>query len=305
MQDIATIQTALFQKGYHVRLINWQADSVYYRPSIVFDMADQSLIEPVSNNAAAYTQDWQKQILIIEFPSWLERDKKKFQNANYLNELAEKVLYWISFLPNKLEQKMRIYNVSKDKVNYSQRNNEVNPNKSCNTTSMTMAASYMPKIWELFINSPIYKNYAKKFEQPEDCLQQFILDNKLRPTYHDDLSKAFNDFVGKNVTKFSMSVPIATLVAELKEGRPVVISGDFPKADGKTLGHIVCLVGCVFNNDNKTEVPDYWIIDDPYGDTLNDWQGSGNDIKLTNEFFMKYIKEKGKSRKWAHIFSEV
>ena len=230
MQDIATIQTALSKKGYHVRLINWQADSVYYRPSIVFDMADQSLIEPVSNIAAAYTQDWQKQILIIEFPSWVERDKKTFQNLHYLNELAEKVLYWINFLPNKLEQKMRTYNVSKDKVNYSQRNNEVNPNKSCNTTSMVMAASYMPEVWNLFTNSELYKKYSQKFKQPEDCLQQYMLDVGLRPTFHDDLAKAFNQFVGKKVASFSMGMPLATMVKELKEGRPVVISGDFPKS---------------------------------------------------------------------------
>ena len=218
---------------------------------------------------------------------------------SYLDELHQSLLTWATNLKDKT---MRTYNVSKDKVNYSQRNNEVNPSKSCNTTSMVMAASYLPTVWEKFISSELYKKYSKKFKQPEDCLQQYMLDVGLRPTYHAELSKAMNDFCGSKVTKFSMTVTLATLVKELKEGRPVVISGDFPKSDGKTLGHVVCLVGCVFNNDNKTNVPDYWIIDDPYGDTMNDWTGSGNDIKLTHEYFMKYIKEKGQGKKWGHTF---
>ena len=304
MQTINDLQEALYKKGYQARLVNWEEGSIYERPAIVFDMADQSHIEPISHHAIAYIQDWHKQILIVEFASWIERDRTIYsESANYLKNLANNVLSWVNCFIDKTEPKMRTYNVSKDKVNYSQRNNEVNPNKSCNTTSMVMAASYIPEIWNLFTNSELYKKYSQKFKQPEDCLQQYMLDVGLRPTFHDDLSKAFNQFVGKKVASFSMGMPLATMVKELKEGRPVVISGDFPKSNGKTLGHIVCLVGCEFSNENKTEIPDYWIIDDPYGDTLNDWQGSGNDIKLTHDYFMKHIKEKGKAKKWAHIFS--
>ncbi|MCQ2209251.1 MAG: C39 family peptidase [Paludibacteraceae bacterium] len=196
------------------------------------------------------------------------------------------------------------YNVSKRKSNYSQRNNKVNPNKSCNTTSMTMAASYQPAIWKAFKESEIYSKYAYKFSQPEDCLQQYMLDNGLTPTYHPDLSRAFNQFLGYNVTSFSMNVPLEDLIEEIKSGRPVVISGDFPKSDGRTLGHIVVLVGLIFEKE-LDKLPSYWIIDDPYGDTLNDWTGSGNDIKLPHEFFMKVIKNKGMSKKWAHTFKNL
>ena len=45
--------------------------------------------------------------------------------------------------------------VSEGKVNFSQRNNEVNPLVFCNTTSLTMATSYIPALWKMFLNEPI------------------------------------------------------------------------------------------------------------------------------------------------------
>jgi hypothetical protein len=194
---------------------------------------------------------------------------------------------------------MATINVSKNRSNYSQRNNEVNPYKSCNTTSMVMALSYIPKLWKFFKDSPTYKQYSEKFKQPEDCLQQYMLDNGLKPTNHFDLSSATNKFVGRQVTKFTMSLSISGLLDELKANRPVVISGNFPKSDGKTLGHIVCLVGAVIDNQGNVSK---WIIDDPYGNTLKDWQGSGNDIALPNDYFIKNIKNCGCNLKWAHTF---
>lgn len=312
-KDFVEIITTLNNKGYKTRACcSGHLNQPNSFPYIVFEAETAPSFEMLDKTFIwAIQQQYDKgelssvTIYFNDILSLAEANGSltKQQQEQYLKDLHAIIISWVDKLPSiKKEPNMRTYNVSKDKVNYSQRNNEVNPSKSCNTTSMTMAASYLPEIWKLFTESPIYKKYAKKFKQPEDCLQQYMLDSGLRPTYHEDLSKAFNDFVGKKVTKFSMSVSIAKLVNELKAGRPVVISGDFPKPDGKTLGHIVCLVGCIFNNDNKTNVPDFWIIDDPYGDTMNNWQGSGNDIKLTHEYFMKNIKEKGKGSKWGHLF---
>ena len=43
-------------------------------------------------------------------------------------------------------------------------------------------------------------------------------------------------------------------------------------------------------------------IDDPYGNTLNDWQGSGNDIFLPWDYVVKNIKPLNSSSiKWAHV----
>jgi hypothetical protein len=48
--------------------------------------------------------------------------------------------------------------------------------------------------------------------------------------------------------------------------------------------------------------PDFYIIDDPYGNTLNDWKGSGNDIRLDAETFYNWMKpEKDHGVKWGHF----
>jgi len=307
--DFAEIITILNLKGYKtVACCSGHDFSPDCRPYIYFDLSCAPCNDflPLSEISAIH-----KELMLhkvgVYFKSILDlnlgNDLDKYND--YLENLHKTLLKWTNNLPvftAPKENSMRIYNVSTNKVNYSQRNNKVNPNKSCNTTSMVMAASYIPSIWQKFTSSELYKKYSKKFDQPEDCLQQYMLDAGLRPTYHEELLKAFNQFVGEKVTKFSMTVPLEKLIEEIKAGRPVVISGDFPKSNGKTLGHIVCLVGCIFNEGNSTDIPDFWIIDDPYGNTLGDWEGSGNDIRLPHDYFMKYIKEKGQGKKWAHTF---
>jgi hypothetical protein len=50
--------------------------------------------------------------------------------------------------------------------------------------------------------------------------------------------------------------------------------------------------------------PDFFIIDDPYGNTLNDWKGSGNDIKLNAETFFSWLKpERERGIKWGHFLT--
>ncbi len=184
-----------------------------------------------------------------------------------------------------------IINISAGKDNFSQRNNEVKPLESCNVTSMVMALSYMG-----------YAFPPGPYQQPEDNLYTFIKQNGRNPEVHAELSDMTNKWMNKNVTKFSTAFLISNILSELKGGRPVVLSGTFPgyPAPKKTpLGHIVCLVGM----DITGTVPDHFIWDDPYGNTLNDWQGSGNDIKVSYAQFINWIKPVGNtSLKWAHTF---
>jgi hypothetical protein len=198
---------------------------------------------------------------------------------------------------------MITHNVSKGKINFSQRNNEVNPLSSCNTTSLTMATSYIPALWEMFIKSPIFSQY-KQYEQPEDRLQQFMLDQGLTPTVHSDLVTAYNLFIGKPVDYFSTAVPFKELVEELFCERPWVGSGTFPGFPNlrkEPLGHIVCVVGIVYEDNPYT--PAEMIVDDPYGNTMNNWQGSGNDVHIPWDLFVKWMKPCGdKNLFWAHRF---
>lgn len=196
---------------------------------------------------------------------------------------------------------MVILNVSKNKENYSQKNNEVNPYASCNTTSMIMAISYIPELYKRMKMSRIYQFYSKKYKQEEDCLQKFILDNDGDPTIHADLRDFTNHFLGGDFVHFFTNLKIKDLINEIKNNRPVVISGTFPGYPTKRkdpLGHIVVLVGAKWNKNNdfdQNKNPDYFIIDDPYGNTMSDWKGSGNDIEIPFKLFNEWMKDTGKS----------
>jgi hypothetical protein len=199
---------------------------------------------------------------------------------------------------------MKVYNISEGKINYSQRNNEVRPYSSCNTTSLTMATSYIDSLWNTFTNSPIFQKY-KQFEQPEDRLQQALLDWGLEPTNHYDLMKGYNKFMGGDIDRFSTSVPFEKLIDELLDGRPWVGSGTFPgwpKPVKTPLGHIVCVVGMEYEKDPYK--PAAMIIDDPYGDTMNNWVGSGNNIVIPFEKFAAWFKPLNNSKIfWAHCLT--
>jgi hypothetical protein len=143
-------------------------------------------------------------------------------------------------------------------------------------------------------------------EQPEDNLRSFIENGGKNPENHYDLSEMTNRWMGREVTKFNTARKINDILAEILDGRPVVISGTFPgfpTKKAKPLGHIVCLVGAEWPGRNWIGPPDSVIWDDPYGNTLNDWKGTGNDVKLDYQKFIDWIKPAGNvSVKWGHFF---
>jgi hypothetical protein len=188
-----------------------------------------------------------------------------------------------------------IINVSEGKSNYSQRNNLIKPFESCNVTSMVMALEYM--------GHTLPKG---EYEQPEDNLREFIESQGKNPEVHADLSEYTNRWMGRKITEFSVERKISDILAELLAGRPVVISGTFPgypAKQAKPLGHIVCMVGAEWTGNDWIGPPDLIIWDDPYGNTLQDWKGSGNDIKVDFEKFINWIKPVGNPVvKWGHFF---
>jgi uncharacterized protein YvpB len=193
-------------------------------------------------------------------------------------------------------------NISHTRKNYSQRNNAVKPLSSCNVTSMVMALDYLG-----------YSFPNGTYQQPEDNLRVFIERHGKDPTNHYVLSEYTNKWMGRGVTRFSTERAIEAIFTELREGRPVVVSGTFPgypepnvnRATGKKepLGHIVCLVGVEFKNKNSGSLPDSVLWDDPYGNTLQNWKGSGDDISVAYQTFIDWIKPCGDTRyKWGHFF---
>jgi hypothetical protein len=164
-----------------------------------------------------------------------------------------------------------------------------------------MGTSYIDELWQIFIKSPHFLRY-KEYDQPEDRLQQALLDWNLNPTIHADLAAGYNRFMGKNIDSFSTSTPFRFLIDDLLSGKPWIGSGTFPGFPTlveKPLGHIVCVVGMEYESDPYS--PSAMIIDDPYGDTMNNWRGPGNDIFIPWKFFIEWMKPlKDPAVFWSH-----
>ena len=198
-------------------------------------------------------------------------------------------------------------NVSAGKENYSQRNNEIDPMNACGPTSIVMAVSYIPELWKAFTNSPYFEEY-KTFPQEEDRFHAALRDWKLNPEVHADLVSGINRWVGYDADVFSTSVPLADVIKDLQKGLPVVMSGTFPGHPTPMLfpyNHIVCVVGAEWleKADMDSSPPVNWIVDDPFGSTMDNWRGSGNNILIPNELFNMWMKICGNTdSKWAHRF---
>lgn len=196
-------------------------------------------------------------------------------------------------------------NVSEGKDYYSQRNNRIDPMNACQVTSLVMAASYVPRVWEAFIRSPYFSAY-REYDQPEDRFHKAMLDWGMDPEVHGSLMSAFNRWVGSPLDFFSTMVSLGQVLDELQKGLPVVMSGTFPGHPArmeKPYGHVVCLVGAEWDSDGPSGLPDRWIVDDPYGNTMDNWKGSGNDVPIPHHLFNAWMKACGDADcKWAHRF---
>jgi len=213
---------------------------------------------------------------------------------------------------------------------YSQRNNQYDPNNTCNVTSMIKACSSMNK-YEL---PDVYDEQGNKIMQPEDRLYYIcnhnpqVLDyykerypdlysdyiNKTEGCYfpneiHDVLSYATNLFLdmseynrkykmGDKYTQFSTNVPLGLILFDIFSKKPVVMSGRF-----NGLNHVVTLIGYAIN-DKQIPMEERFIIQDPYGETYNYRNNhDGRQVWLTREQMVNDFKPLGNSSvKWAHRF---
>lgn len=184
----------------------------------------------------------------------------------------------------------------KKKDYYTQRNNRISPLVSCNVTSMIQAADILG-FSNKFPNDP-------KYTQPEDALRYLIENARENPTEHAVLSKFTNQFLGGNYTQFSTTTLTRDILQEIRESRPVVLSGNFPYINSKgqkvTLGHINTLIG--YEIDKRGDLAKVTILD-PFGNPLNNFKGSGYHIELTAYQFYKFYKPVDfKDHKWAHTW---
>ena len=134
---------------------------------------------------------------------------------------------------------------------------------------------------------------------------------------HSVLAYAFNRWIGrkdKPSVTFRDDVTLFELLKELKEGRAVVMSGRFPyngKNGPTEIGHINTLVGIDTGVINHIDPllkykPVKFIFDDPWGSVHQNFApGTGDDVELDYEQFIKWYKNCGSTIKWAHIFKSA
>lgn len=235
-----------------------------------------------------------------------------------------------------------LFSCDENKINYSQRNNKyykkigenvANAHTMCNVTSMCMALDYAGyKFPDL-----------GKWSQPEDALMDFMVTNeeidalykKNYPTYYDAYKKGIEGAYYPNevhsilsygtnlwmgvkpgkITQFisNANFPYLLYLSFVKGSVPIVVSGSFPTSSGDRLNHIVTVSGVAYtrasydkykkSGDWKDLLVENVKIDDPYGNTLTGWSGSGQDILLTWEYCVNNLKPlNSASEKWCHTF---
>jgi hypothetical protein len=151
---------------------------------------------------------------------------------------------------------------------------------------------------------------------------------------HAVLCYGFNKWMGCSddnpIATFKDNMKISDIMLEITQNSSaVVMSGTFPYkyANGTfgTIGHINVLVGLkyskntitklgintkdstVVGNIGKLVTPDSLIFDDPYGNMYKNFQaGTGNDVEVSFEDFVKYYKPLNDINvKYAHTFKRA
>jgi hypothetical protein len=239
-----------------------------------------------------------------------------------------------------------IFDVSLGMPNYGQRNNEykwkrnqliVDGNSMCNITAYIASLSYCGFQVEEITPDDL-KAGRSKYKQPEDRAADFIMNDPVIDEYYrthyqamyanydKGLAEAYtplelhvllcmgvNRWLGTTVAEFRERASINDILYEIMVyNRPVVMSGTFPyinaKKENVTLGHVVSLVGLIFDKsalvDKKIiSKPEKVIIDDPYGNVYQNYQGSGNNIEMAWDDFIKWFKPLNDvTIKMAHFF---
>ena len=231
-----------------------------------------------------------------------------------------------------------VYNVSTNFDNWSQRNSKyvyqyknyvTNWASFCNVHMMAMGLIYTGAYDKY--KSEIDAKYPELTRFP-DKLAKFILEDKeIRdyykkrfPTVSKDFFDGKKDAYGPNeihnvlswgtnrflnigsVTYFSTHVSWKDIVNEIVyKNCPVGVSGKF-----SGLHHIVLAVGCAYNSlsggtvPGVNQVPDYIIVDDPYGKTYEYSKGlSGNDVWIPFQNCVTDFKDLNNANfKYAHRF---
>jgi hypothetical protein len=195
---------------------------------------------------------------------------------------------------------------------YSQRNNELSPESSCNVTS--------------YINALVCAGFSpdkfpqhKKFPQPEDRLMDFLKSDKsvqdkyrqnpLSKDYppneiHEVLCYGVNQWLKGSLKLpclFTTATPSA-MVEHLRKRGALIVSGNMTFSSGKQYGHMFSIVGCRYDEAEMANTLEFFIVD-PYGSWVDSYlKGSdGYDVKMHLRDALKLLKPLDKTNKYVHI----
>jgi len=175
-----------------------------------------------------------------------------------------------------------------------------------------------------------------RFRQPEDNLTEFMFNDPEVLAYykrampamyaafdrgdngafapnlvHIVLAFATNLWLGTNAVTFRENNRIVDILKEVREGRPVVLSGSYPytflNGSKGTLGHINVLAGATYKAPSVstlTAAPESVSIDDPFGDYRANFAPTSRrrDITMSWADFIRLCRPLGDTAvKWGHF----
>ncbi len=240
-------------------------------------------------------------------------------------------------------QRNNAFNFDPEKVNsfkspYLKR--KLTAHDMCNVTAMVMALEYLgidfrklvekssfiqpeDALCEFIVNSKeIDEKYKREFASMYRDYQEG-LDSSYTPNeIHALLSFGTNlwlnnEYSSHNAfTKFSQNKLLTEVLINnfVKKSSPIVVSMRVPRLNKSPLHHIAAVTGVeyplsIFEKaimSGITPKPTKLKLDDPYGNTLNDFIGSGNDIWISWDWAAKNFKNlESDNKKWVHEFTQI
>ena len=165
-----------------------------------------------------------------------------FKYTSLINRGKWQLAYWRSGLKATDYKRPAPLDITLKVPYYSQRDNERSPSGTCNVTSYAMVLAYY--------NAPRKSVNGKRWSQREDELEAFIQANGKTRWSHESLA-----WMGRRFgldCRFNVNRTWDEVRAEVRAGRPVIVSGKFTAS-----GHIVVIIGVK---------GDDFIVHDPWGD---------------------------------------
>ena len=200
-----------------------------------------------------------------------------FKNTSIVNRAKWQIAYWRSGLKATDYKRPAPTDIVLAVPYLSQRDNERSPGGTCNVTSYAMVMFYYRVVRKLV--------KGKKWKQLEDELEAFIQANGRTRWSHEALS-----WMGRQYgldCRFGMKRTWDEVRAEIRAGRPVIVSGKFTAS-----GHIIVIIGLK---------GDDFIVHDPWGDANTGYKNRNGAARVYTFEYLDRVVREARGGIWAHF----